>query len=62
MSTIACIGVNLAILFDKRVRYVNKVKNHWASTTVTRWRVLCKNEWEVPMNTLLLCNVCLRAW
>jgi len=22
-------GVNLVILFDKRVRYVKKVKNHW---------------------------------
>ena len=24
------LGVNLVILFDKRVRYVKKVNNHWA--------------------------------
>ena len=23
------LGVNLVILFDERVRYVKKVKNHW---------------------------------
>jgi len=29
MSTLECIGINLVILFDKRVRYVKKVKkNH----------------------------------
>jgi len=29
MSTIECIGVNLVIWFDKNVRFVKKVKNHW---------------------------------
>jgi len=28
MNTIERVGVNLVILFDKRVRYVKKVKNH----------------------------------
>ena len=31
MSIIECIGVNLVILFDKRVKYVEKAKNHWST-------------------------------
>jgi len=34
MSTIECIGVNLVILPDKRVRYVKTVKNHWPRPTI----------------------------
>jgi len=30
MSTIVCTGVNLAVLFDKRERYVKKAKNRWS--------------------------------
>jgi len=31
---LTALGVNLAILFNKRVRYVKKVKNHWSSSMV----------------------------
>jgi len=40
MSTIECIGVNLVILFDERVRYVKKVKNHWLSQCLVRVRLV----------------------
>jgi len=39
MTTIECIGVNLVILFDERVRYVKKVKNHWFSIS-NKWFVV----------------------
>jgi len=29
LSTTECAGVNLVILFDKRVSYEKKFKNHW---------------------------------
>jgi len=40
MNTIECIGVNMVILFDKRVRYVKKVKNHWPRPTINNKTVI----------------------
>jgi len=32
MTTVSVLGVNLVILFDKKVRYVKNVMNHWPRT------------------------------
>jgi len=47
MSTIECIGGNLVVLFDKRVKYVKQVKNHCPRLWLVRpLRVLAGLEFD----------------